>query len=140
MNMLQRLVPALVFAALIGAWEIIVQAAAIPPYVLPAPSLIARTLMADWTMLSASLWVTLRITALALALATGVGVALAILFAQWRWLERSFFPVAVILQVTPIIAIAPLLLPATRALGWLSLKSLFAPFPRRADLAAFKAG
>ncbi len=37
-------------------------------------------------------------------------------------------------------AIAPLLLPATRALGWLSLKSLFAPFPRRADLAAFKAG
>jgi NitT/TauT family transport system permease protein len=56
------------------------------------------------------LWATLRTTALALALAVGGGVALAILFAQWRWLERSFFPFAVVLQVTPIIAIAPLLL------------------------------
>jgi NitT/TauT family transport system permease protein len=105
-----RLIPALVFVALLAAWEGGVWLAALPPYVLPAPSLIGRTLVADWTLLSASLWVTLRITALALALATGIGVALAILFAQWRWLERSFFPLAVILQVTPIIAIAPLLL------------------------------
>jgi NitT/TauT family transport system permease protein len=110
MKLLDRMIPVLVSAALIGVWEAIVQLAAIPPYVLPAPSLIAQTLVKDWATLSASLWVTLRITALALALATGIGVALAILFAQWRWLERSFFPIAVILQVTPIIAIAPLLL------------------------------
>jgi NitT/TauT family transport system permease protein len=110
MKLLDRMIPVLVFAALIGLWEAIVRLAAIPPYVLPAPSLIAQTLANDWATLSASLWVTLRITALALALATGIGVALAILFAQWRWLERSFFPIAVILQVTPIIAIAPLLL------------------------------
>jgi len=110
MKLLDRMIPVLVFAALIGAWEAIVRLAAIPPYVLPSPSLIGQTLVTDWATLSASLWVTLRITALALALATGIGVALAILFAQWRWLERSFFPIAVILQVTPIIAIAPLLL------------------------------
>jgi NitT/TauT family transport system permease protein len=109
-RLLDRAIPLIVFAALIATWEAIVRLANIPPYVLPAPSLIAQTLVNDWTVLSASLWVTLRITALALALATGIGVALAILFAQWRWLERSFFPLAVILQVTPIIAIAPLLL------------------------------
>ncbi len=106
----QRAVPALVFLALFAAWEIIVRINAIPPYVLPAPSLIGLTLIEDWETLSLSLWVTLRITALALALATGIGVALAMMFAQWRWLERSFFPIAIILQVTPIIAIAPLLL------------------------------
>ncbi len=107
---LARLLPVLVFASLIGAWEWIVRAQSIPPYILPAPSLIMATLQEDWALLSASLWVTLRITALALLLATSIGVALAILFAQWRWLERAVFPIAVILQVTPIIAIAPLLL------------------------------
>ena len=109
-DILNRAIPVLVFAALIAAWEAVVRLAAIPPFVLPAPSLIAQTLVNDWSLLSASLWVTLRVTALALALATSIGVALAILFSQWRWLERSFFPIAVILQVTPIIAIAPLLL------------------------------
>ncbi|MDB5649194.1 MAG: transporter ATP-binding protein [Hyphomicrobiales bacterium] len=106
----ERALPMLVCAAVLAAWETLVRWAEIPPYILPAPSLIATTLITDWGTLSGSLWVTLRITALALALAVGIGVALAILFAQWRWLERSFFPFAVVLQVTPIIAIAPLLL------------------------------
>jgi NitT/TauT family transport system permease protein len=107
---LSRYLPLAIFAALLAAWEILVHVQSIPAYVLPAPSLILATLKADWTLLSASLWVTLRITALALLLATAGGVFFAVLFAQWRWLERSFFPIAVILQVTPIIAIAPLLL------------------------------
>ena len=105
-----RLLPLAVFLALLGAWEAVVHLQSIPPYILPAPSLIFTTLIDDWRLLSASLAVTLRITALALALATGFGVLFAVLFAQWRWLERSLFPLAVILQVTPIIAIAPLLL------------------------------
>lgn len=109
-SLASRALPVAVFAAVLGAWEALVRLGDIPPYILPAPSLIAATLVADWGTLSTSLWVTLRITATALALATGIGVALAILFAQFRWLERSFFPFAVILQVTPIIAIAPLLL------------------------------
>ena len=102
--------PVMVFLCALGAWEGAVDGLSIPPYVLPAPSLIARTLVADWQTLSLSLWVTVRITFEALILAVAGGVLLAILFAQWSWVERSFFPFAVILQVTPIVAIAPLLL------------------------------
>jgi NitT/TauT family transport system permease protein len=104
------LLPAVVFLAAIGLWEALVRLYDIPPYVLPAPSLIAQTLVSDWETLSGSLLVTLRITFEALIAAVAGGVLLAILFAQSKWIERSFFPFAVVLQVTPIVAIAPLLL------------------------------
>lgn len=99
-----------VFAMALAFWETAVRYWQIPHYLLPAPSLIAQTMIADWPILSQALWVTLRTTFLALILAITGGVGLAILFAQWKWVERTFFPFAVILQVTPIIAIAPLLL------------------------------
>ena len=102
--------PLLVFLAIIGLWEALVRVNDIPPYVLPSPSLIGVTLVKDWGTLSGSLLVTLQITFEALLAATLGGVALAILFARSRWIERSFFPFAVVLQVTPIVAIAPLLL------------------------------
>lgn len=102
--------PLLVFVAMIGLWEALVRVNDIPPYVLPSPSLIGVTLVKDWGTLSGSLLVTLQITFQALLAATVGGVALAILFARSRWIERSFFPFAVVLQVTPIVAIAPLLL------------------------------
>jgi len=102
--------PLLVFLAMIGLWEALVRVNDIPPYVLPSPSLIGVTLVKDWGTLSGSLLVTLEITFQALLAATVGGVALAILFARSRWIERSFFPFAVVLQVTPIVAIAPLLL------------------------------
>jgi len=98
-----------VFAMALAFWETAVRYWQIPHYLLPAPSLIAQTMIADWPILSQALWVTLRTTFLALILAITGGVGLAILFAQWKWVE-TFFPFAVILQVTPIIAIAPLLL------------------------------
>ena len=102
--------PLAVFCIAIAAWEAVVAANAIEPYILPAPSLIAKTVVTDWGILSTSLWVTLKITFAAILLAVAGGAALAILFSQWKWMERSFFPFAVVLQVTPIIAIAPLLL------------------------------
>jgi NitT/TauT family transport system permease protein len=102
--------PLFVFLAMIGLWEALVRVNDIPPYVLPSPSLIGVTLVKDWGTLSGSLLVTLKITFQALLAATIGGVALAILFARSRWIERSFFPFAVVLQVTPIVAIAPLLL------------------------------
>ena len=102
--------PLLVFLAMIGLWEALVRVNDIPPYVLPSPSLIGVTLVKDWGTLLGSLLVTLQITFQALLAATVGGVALAILFARSRWIERSFFPFAVVLQVTPIVAIAPLLL------------------------------
>jgi NitT/TauT family transport system permease protein len=102
--------PALVLIAALALWEGCVQLYAIPPYVLPSPVLVLTTLSTDRAILFPALFVTLGTTIEALALAVIGGVALAVLFAQSQWVERAFLPVAVILQVTPIIAIAPLLL------------------------------
>jgi NitT/TauT family transport system permease protein len=82
----------------------------IPHYILPGPLLVLQSLIADWDTLWPSLLITLQITFMALAVATVGGVGLAILFTASKWLELSLFPFAVILQVTPIIAIAPLIL------------------------------
>jgi NitT/TauT family transport system permease protein len=82
----------------------------IPPFVLPGPGLVLQTLVADWSVLWDSLLVTLTITFEGLALAVVGGIGLAVLFNQSRLIERSLYPYAVILQVTPVVAIAPLLL------------------------------
>jgi NitT/TauT family transport system permease protein len=104
------ILPLIVFAAALGAWEGIVALEAIPPYVLPAPSVILAKLVEDRALLFSSLVVTLGVTVKALLIATFCGVALALLLAQSKWLERALLPFAIVLQVTPIIAIAPLLL------------------------------
>ncbi len=102
--------PAAVLAAALIAWEFYVRLDNVPPYVLPAPSLVLTTLATDRAILFPALLVTLGTTLKALAAAVAGGVALAALFAQSKWIERAFLPVAIVLQVTPIIAIAPLLL------------------------------
>ncbi|HET6379205.1 MAG TPA: ABC transporter permease subunit [Methylocella sp.] len=102
--------PALIFGGVLLAWEAYVWLAAVPPYVLPSPSLIAATLVSDRAILFPALLVTLKTTFGALAAATAGGAGLAVLFTQWAWAGRSFLPFAIVLQVTPIIAIAPLLL------------------------------
>jgi NitT/TauT family transport system permease protein len=91
-------------------WEALVRLEQLPPYVLPGPIRVAEALWQDGPSLLGSLLVTLRITLAALAAAVILGGALAILFAQSRLLEISLFPYAVILQVTPIVAIAPLII------------------------------
>ena len=102
--------PVGVFLLAIGAWEAVVRIYQIPPFELPAPSSIAYTLYEDWDPLSRSLMVTLSTTFEALFAAIVGGVSLALSFRLWRPLERAFFPFAVVMQVTPVIAIAPLLL------------------------------
>jgi NitT/TauT family transport system permease protein len=102
--------PTLVFAAALATWESYVRLGAVPPYVLPSPSLILSTLVSDSATLVPALLVTLKTTFGALAAAVIGGVGLAVLFSQWKWVERSFLPLAIVLQVTPIVAIAPLLL------------------------------
>ena len=102
--------PTVAFLGMIALWEAIVRINHIPPVILPAPSRIAQTLVKDWGTLSGSLWVTLTITLEALVAATVGGVFLALIFAAWRPIEYAFFPFAVILQVTPVVSIAPLLL------------------------------
>ena len=104
------LAPLVIGVLVLALWELAVRWNDIPPYVLPGPLLVGRTLVEDWTTLSASLWVTLRITFLALAAAILIGVALAVLFSQSKWLEMALLPYAIVLQVTPIVAIAPLII------------------------------
>ena len=102
--------PIVVLALGLLVWEGVVRMENIPPYVLPAPWLILKTLVADWALLGRSLLVTLVTTLEGFSLAAAGGVGLAILFNQSRLVEYSLYPYAVILQVTPIVAIAPLLL------------------------------
>jgi NitT/TauT family transport system permease protein len=102
--------PVLVFAAVVAAWEAYVRLRNVPAYILPSPSLVLETLFTDRGTLFPALLVTLKTTFGALLAAVIGGVGLAILFTQWKWVERSFLPFAIVLQVTPIVAIAPLLL------------------------------
>ena len=107
---LRLALPAVVLLLVLALWEAVVRLGHIPPYVLPAPGLILKTLIVDRALLAHSLLVTLETTFLGFLLAAGGGIALAVLFNQSRLIEYSLYPYAVILQVTPIIAIAPLLL------------------------------
>jgi NitT/TauT family transport system permease protein len=109
-KVIRYMLPTVAFVAAIGLWEATVRINQIPPVILPSPSLIATTLVKDWRTLFGSLEVTLRITLEALVAATAGGALLALIFAQWRPIEYAFFPFAVIMQVTPVVSIAPLLL------------------------------
>jgi NitT/TauT family transport system permease protein len=102
--------PVVVLAAGLGLWELVVRVNDIKPYVLPAPSAVLVTLIRDWDVLFQSLLTTLLTTFEGFAAAAIGGIVLALLFNLSRWLEYSLFPYAVVLQVTPVIAIAPLLL------------------------------
>ena len=110
LRLVRILLPAVVLAAGVALWEAVVRLYDIPPYVLPGPSAVFATLVGDWPVLSQSLLTTLQTTLEGFVAAGFGGVALALLFNQSKWLEYSLFPYAVILQVTPVIAIAPLLL------------------------------
>ena len=107
---LRILLPIVVLAADMALWHLVVRLYDLPPYVLPGPLLVFSTLVSDWPVLSASLMVTLTTTLEGFLLAALGGVGLAIIFNQSRLIEYSLYPYAVILQVTPIVAIAPLLL------------------------------
>jgi NitT/TauT family transport system permease protein len=109
-DLLRVLLPIAVLVLGVLIWDLVVRIQGIPHYVLPGPGLVFATLVSDWTLLSESLVVTLTITFEGFLLAVIGGVGLAVLFNQSRLVEYSLYPYAVILQVTPIVAIAPLLL------------------------------
>jgi NitT/TauT family transport system permease protein len=102
-------IPLLLGICVVAAWEIIVRTLAIPRFVLPPPSMIAQALATDFPSLLMSLGSTVRVTLVAFVLALVVGVGLAILFVQSPLVEIALFPYAVMLQVTPIVSIAPLI-------------------------------
>ncbi|PJE36589.1 ABC transporter ATP-binding protein [Pseudooceanicola lipolyticus] len=101
--------PILVVVLTVYAWDRICVINEIPHYILPRPGLVLETLIKDFPILLSALLVTLQTTLLALAVAVLGGVGLAVLFTQSKFIEMSFYPYAVILQVTPIVSIAPLI-------------------------------
>ena len=103
------LLPLAIMCAAIWFWDRICVWNEIPQYILPRPGVVLSTLQTDAELLFSSLLVTLKITFLSLVLAVVGGVGLAVLFAQSKWVEMSFFPFAVVLQVTPIVAVFPLI-------------------------------
>jgi len=102
--------PLLIGVLLLLVWQLLCTALEVPSYLIPTPLVIAKTLVSDWSLLADALLVTLKITFLAFVLSVVLGVAVAFLFVQSRFIEVSLFPYAIILQVTPIVAIAPLII------------------------------
>lgn len=125
------LLPLAVMIAMIWFWDRVVVWNNIPHFILPRPGLVLETLIKDWPMLFDALLVTLQITMMALAVAVIGGVGLAVLFTQSRLVEMSFYPYAVILQVTPVVSIAPLIFiyVDSRTAGLLICAWLVAFFP-----------
>lgn len=109
-TLLRTLIPICVVICLVLLWQFIITVNSIPQYILPGPLAVANSLYNDWGTLSPALWVTTQITMQALALALIGGVGIAIFLVQSKWIETAFYPITVILQVTPIVAIAPLIL------------------------------
>ncbi len=108
-RLMRLIIPVVMLGLLVLLWAWYVVAYDVPHYILPSPSRVAQSLVNDWATLSSALLVTLKITFMALGLALAGGVGLAILMTQSRWVELAIYPYAVILQVTPIVAIAPLI-------------------------------
>ncbi len=102
--------PVVVLGLVLGAWQTAVLLWKLPPWLVPSPHAVYATLVADRALLLSSLLVTLGVALAAFALAIVAGVAIALAFAQSRWIEASFYPYAILLQVTPIVAIAPLII------------------------------
>lgn len=107
---MRLLAPVAVGAALLLLWHALVVLGDVPAYIVPSPLLVLKTLVRDWAMLANSLMVTLEVTGAALLAAVVLGVALSVVFVQNRLIEASLLPYAVILQVTPLVAIAPLII------------------------------
>ena len=102
--------PLLVGVMLIALWQWIVTTMELPPYLVPSPFLMMQTLVKDWVPLGMALLVTLKITVLSFFVATVAGVLISFLFVQSKRIETALFPYAVLLQVTPIVAVAPLII------------------------------
>jgi NitT/TauT family transport system permease protein len=106
----EQLAPIAVGLGFLLIWEVSVRVTHTPPYLLPTPTQVLQTLITEWESLFPSLMITVQITLVAFVAAIVTGLLVAVLFTQSKWIERSLFPYAVILQTTPIVAIAPLII------------------------------
>jgi NitT/TauT family transport system permease protein len=103
-------IPLMLGTVILSSWEFYVQYYKIPAYILPSPLMVVQTLVSDWSLLGSALLVTLKITFFALFLSVALGIIVSFIFVQNETVERALFPYAVLLQVTPIVAVAPLII------------------------------
>jgi NitT/TauT family transport system permease protein len=129
------LAPFMLLAILLAAWEIACKALQLPVYFLPAPSDVARATLADPMSLISAAWSTLQMAIVSFVVVSLIGVGLALAIAGSDTLERAVRPIAVTIQVTPIIAIAPLALiwagldhPARAIIGLAAVVAFFPIF------------
>ena len=109
-RIVDTLAPLALIAGLLGIWEVACRLTGVPAYFLPAPSAVALALAADpWPLIQAS-WNTLSVAVLALVIASFLAQAIAMIVALSPILERAIRPLASTLQVTPVVAIAPLVI------------------------------
>ena len=108
--MSRLLAPIILLAVLLGVWETACRMGDVPVYLLPPPSAVAAALIDRAPLLLASAWNTLWMALQALFVATLVGGGLAVAVSLSRMAEAAARPLAVTLQVTPVVAIAPLVI------------------------------
>lgn len=104
------ILPLFVGIVLVMVWQFLVTALKVPTYLVPTPLLMFKTLVTEFVPLGLALLSTLKITLLSFALATLLGVLISFVFVQSEVIEEALFPFAVLLQVTPIVAVAPLII------------------------------
>jgi len=99
-----------VFACLVGLWQVVVSFYRVPAYILPGPMVVLAAVRDRYSSLLNSLWITAEEAAGGLLASIVAGVAVAMIFAQWRWLRQLVYPYTILLQTVPIVAIAPLII------------------------------
>ena len=104
------LAPLALVALLLAAWEIAVRTLGVPAYFLPPTSGVAVALVENLPSLAAAAWITLSTALIALVVASLIAVGLAVIVGLNPLLEAAVRPLASVLQVTPVVAIAPLVL------------------------------
>jgi NitT/TauT family transport system permease protein len=107
--------PLLVVAALLLGWELAVVASGVGEYLVPSPSRVARALAAGRERFAAAALRTAGATLAGFALAAVGGVLVGSLLSLWRFAERGVYPLTLLLQMVPLVAIAPML---TIWFGW----------------------
>jgi NitT/TauT family transport system permease protein len=101
--------PALLLAAVFAGWWFVSARQYMPNYLLPTPPQVLDALRANWSQLMKHSGITLYETVLGFVLATLIGLVTAVLIAYSRTMDKALYPIVLIAQVIPKIAIAPLL-------------------------------
>ena len=107
--MLTKLVAPLTIVALLGLWQLACSTGLVPPFMLPSPVRVVRALVDDWPLLAGHAATSLAEAGMGLATGVALGFVAALAMDRFDLLYRAFYPIVVLTQTLPTVAIAPLL-------------------------------